>query len=30
MKTLLRSQDIWDIVESGYQEPAEDANQTVA
>ena len=28
MKTLLGSQDIWDIVESGYEEPAEDANQT--
>jgi len=30
MKTLLGSQDIWDVVESRYQEPAEDANQTVA
>jgi len=30
MKTLLGSQDIWDIVENGYEEPAEDANQTVA
>ena len=30
MKTLLGSQDIWDIVESGYEEHAEDANQTVA
>jgi len=28
MKTLLGSQDIWDIVESGYEEPTEDANQT--
>jgi len=30
MKTLLGSQDIWDIVESGYEEPTEDANQTMA
>jgi len=30
IKTLLGSQDIWDIVESGYEELAEDANQTVA
>jgi len=27
MKTLLGSQDIWDIMESGYEEPAVDANQ---
>jgi len=29
MKTLLGSQDIWDIVDSGYEKPAEDANQMV-
>jgi len=28
MKTLLGSQDIWDIVESENEEPAEDANKT--
>jgi len=30
MKILLGSQDIWDIVESGYKELTDDANQTVA
>jgi len=28
MKTLLGSQDIWDLVETGYEELVDDANQT--
>jgi len=30
MKTFLGSQDIWDVVEIGYQEPEKEANQTAA
>jgi len=30
MKTLLGTQDIWDIMETGYEEPTDDTNQMVA
>ncbi|BAT83736.1 hypothetical protein VIGAN_04093800 [Vigna angularis var. angularis] len=30
MRALLGSQDVWDVVESGYEEPTDDEAQTVA
>ncbi|XP_017410482.2 uncharacterized protein LOC108322762 [Vigna angularis] len=30
MRALLESQDVWDVVESGYEEPTDDEGQTVA